>query len=92
MYHACVSQKLGAKVCRNGSIGFAESVKPGGKPTKKHSLEIYNWPAWFTSILFSIVAFLVVSINPLTALVRVFYPEHSGGVNRGILYLHAFIE
>merc|ERR1740130_527442 len=76
------SRKFGPAKMRNASIGFAECVKPGGKPTSEHSLEMYHYPAIATSALFAIVSLTALTFNPCIALVRSFYPEHYNGCNR----------
>lgn len=82
LYYACASQKSGPAVMRNGSIGFAECVKPGGKPTKEHCLEMYNYPPWLTSLIFVPAALGLLCIGPVLSFVRVFYPENLAGVNK----------
>lgn len=82
-WYMCTSTKLGPSVMRNGSISFAQCVKPGGRPTSDHCLSIYNFPGWMTAALSSSVILLLLCINPILAIIRIFYPEHSEGVNRG---------
>jgi hypothetical protein len=76
------SQKFGPAKMRNASIGFAECVKPGGKPTGDHSLSMYDFPPWATCLLFGTTAFILVTFNPFIAVVRAFYPEHYYGCNK----------
>jgi len=76
------SQKFGPAKMRNASIGFAECVKPGGKPTSTHSLELYDLPAIVTSLMFGCASLATITFNPYIALVRSFYPEHYNGCNR----------
>merc|ERR1719465_255601 len=35
-------------------IGFAECVRPGGKPTDAHCLDMYHQPGWATSLIYPI--------------------------------------
>lgn len=81
-WYYSTSQKFGPNKMRNASIGFAQCVKPGGKPTSEHSLEMYDLPAIVTSSMFGIAVFLLWAFNPFIALVRAFYPEHFYGCNR----------
>eukprot|EP00928_Gymnodinium_smaydae_P063264 TRINITY_DN46905_c0_g1_i1.p1 TRINITY_DN46905_c0_g1~~TRINITY_DN46905_c0_g1_i1.p1 ORF type:complete len:487 (-),score=81.89 TRINITY_DN46905_c0_g1_i1:181-1641(-) len=76
------SQKFGPAKMRNASIGFAQCVKPGGKPTEKHSLELYDLPSIVTSLMFGGTGVLICTFNPFIALVRCFYPEHYYGCNK----------
>ena len=64
-------------------IGFAECVRPGGKPTRDHCLKLYDLPAWLTSALFGATVLLVLTLGPFASFVRLFYPEHTAGVNQG---------
>ena len=82
-WYFCMSLKLGPSVARNASIGFAECVRPGGSPTKDHCLNLYGFPPIVTSVLFSVTTIGVLGLGPFTSLVRVFYPEHAEGVNKG---------
>merc|ERR1719387_959670 len=52
LWYATFSQKYGPNIMRNASIGFAECVKPGGKPTDDHCLHLYAYSGITTSILF----------------------------------------
>jgi hypothetical protein len=79
-YSTCL--KFGPAKMRNASIGFAECVKPGGKPTSGHSLELYNLPAIVTAAMFGSVGLIMLTFNPCIAIVRSFYPEHYHGCNR----------
>jgi len=81
-WYYSTSQKFGPAKMRNASIGFAQCVKPGGKPTGEHSLEMYNLPALVTSMMFGTASFLMLTFNPFISLVRAFYPEHYNGCNR----------
>lgn len=76
------SQKFGPAKMRNASIGFAECVKPGGKPTAEHSLEMYHIPSIVTSMLFGVTALAILTFNPCVAIVRSLYPEHYHGCNK----------
>lgn len=76
------SQKYGPAKMRNACIGFAECVRPGGKPTCEHSLNLYFLPASVTSVIFASVTITLFIFGPFIALVRVFYPEHFYGVNK----------
>ena len=83
MFTMSFSQKLGPSVMRNGSIGFAECVRPGGKPTSDHCLALYSYSAPLSSVIFSCAALVAATLNPVVALLRLAYPEHWEGVNRG---------
>lgn len=76
------SQKYGPAKMRNASIGFAQCVRPGGKPTGEHSLEMYNLPALVTSCMFGFSAIVLFTFNPFIAIVRALYPEHYYGCNK----------
>lgn len=82
MMTTCLSQKFGPMKMRNACIGFAECVRPGGKPTDDHCLNLYHYPAWVTSAMASVTCLYVLSVGPVLAAVRVMYPEHQEGVNR----------
>lgn len=81
-WYYSTSLKFGPGKMRNASIGFAQCVKPGGKPTAKHSLEMYDIPAIVTAALFMFAFLFLLTFNPFIALVRAFYPEHYNGCNR----------
>lgn len=81
-YAFVISQKFTSRTMRNASLGFAECVRPGGKPTRDHSLHLYNLPAIVTSIIFGAFFTAVIAITPVLAYVRLFYREHREGVNR----------
>ena len=83
MFTSSFSQKLGPSIMRNGSIGFAECVRPGGKPTADHCLALYSYSAPLSSAIFGSVAVAAAALNPVVALLRLTYPEHWEGVNRG---------
>lgn len=82
LWYYSFSQKFGPAKMRNASIGFAQCVKPGGKPTSEHSLEMYFLPAIVTSSLFLTVSVALITFNPYIAVVRIFYPEHFHGCNK----------
>jgi len=90
LWHAVMSQKLGPSVMRNASIGFAECVRPGGKPTADHCLSLYNYSSLVTSIMFAIPTVWLLAFGPAIALVRIFYPEHAEGVPKNRLRLFWF--
>jgi len=77
------SLKFGPTKMRNASIGFAECVKPGGKPTGEHSLEMYDMSPLTTALIFGSVSLLLLTFNPFISLIRAFYPEHYHGCNKG---------
>jgi hypothetical protein len=81
-WYYSTSQKFGPAKMRNASIGFAECVKPGGKPTAGHSLELYDLSAPVTSLMFGSAAIMMLIFNPFIAVVRSFYPEHFYGCNK----------
>lgn len=83
MFYAAFSQKLGPSVMRNGSIGFAECVRPDGKPTADHSLILYSFSPPVTSLIFGSALILILAVNPVVAFIRLFYQEHIEGVNSG---------
>jgi len=91
LWYATCSQKLGPCVMRNASIGFAECVKPGGKPTDDHCLNLYSYSGITTSIIFSIPCLWILTFGPVLCLVRIFYPEHSEGVPKNKLKLYLFL-
>lgn len=88
-WHMMLSQKLGPSAMRNGMIGFAECVRPGGKPNSEHCLSLYNLPPMATSMIFGVYC-LLFAFNPTIALVRLFYPEHRSGVPKNPLELYWF--
>ena len=47
LWHFSTSQKLGPTVMRSASIGFAECVRPGGKPTPEHCLHLYKYSGMY---------------------------------------------
>lgn len=91
MWYAITSQKLGPTVMRNASIGFAECVKPSGKPTPVHCLSMYDYAGPVTSAMFGSVAILLLIFSPAIAFVRLFYPEHAEGVPKNKLRLFWFL-
>eukprot|EP00929_Paragymnodinium_shiwhaense_P114533 TRINITY_DN82985_c0_g1_i1.p1 TRINITY_DN82985_c0_g1~~TRINITY_DN82985_c0_g1_i1.p1 ORF type:complete len:481 (-),score=92.01 TRINITY_DN82985_c0_g1_i1:236-1678(-) len=90
LWYSVMSQKLGPSVMRNASIGFAECVRPGGKPTEDHCLNLYSLPGPVTSLIFLLPMLLMLMLNPLLAIVRVCYPEHKYGVPKSLLELAYF--
>lgn len=90
-YYGVFSQKYGPVVVRNASISFAECVRPGGKPTHEHSLLINHYSAFVTTLIFASGLLVIVALNPVTAFIRPFYPEHREGVNKndwfGLIWL-----
>lgn len=79
-------------IMRNASIGFAQCVRPGGKPTTKHSLDMFHFDSRFTSLCFSAACWAVLIMGPVLAAVRVLYPEHREGVNKNdLLKLYWFL-
>lgn len=91
IWHVTTSQKLGPVVMRNASLGFAECVRPGGKPTPVHCLSMYTLPGPVTTAVSGIVFLFLVTFNPAIAFVRLFYPEHSQGVPKSKLRLYLFL-
>mmetsp|Transcript_17420 Transcript_17420/g.32870 ORF Transcript_17420/g.32870 Transcript_17420/m.32870 type:complete len:495 (-) Transcript_17420:94-1578(-) len=87
LWHSVFSQKLGPKVMRNASIGFAECVRPGGKPTSDHCLSLYNYSGPMTTVIFAFPLLLLLTFSPAIAFVRLFYPEHWWGVPKSRLQL-----
>jgi hypothetical protein len=73
----CFSMKLGPATMRNAALGFAQCVRPGGKPTSTHCLDMFHLPAFVTGFIWFLSAVLVLMLGPITALIRPFYPEHS---------------
>jgi hypothetical protein len=90
-WYSVMSQKLGPSVMRNASIGFAQCVRPGGKPTHEHCLEMYSLPGVVTTVLFGIPAFLIIAFTPAIALVRLFAEEHRTGVPKSKFELFCFL-
>jgi hypothetical protein len=90
-WYGLFSQKLGPRTIRNGSIGFAECVKPGGKPTDDHALNLYHFSGFTTTIIFAIPVFFVLVFGPVLCFVRVLYPEHWEGVPKNKLKLYWFL-
>ena len=82
-WHSCFSQKFGPAQMRNATIGFAQCVRPGGRPTSDHCLALFDYHPLVTSAMFAPAVIFMLSFGPLIALIRVFYPEHRDGVNRG---------
>ena len=37
---------IAAAHCAQASIGFAQCVRPGGRPTDKHCLDLFHFPGW----------------------------------------------
>merc|ERR1719375_1874583 len=70
LWYSVMSQKLGPSVMRNASIGFAECVRPGGKPTVDHALHLYNFSGQVTSVMFGIPVLFVLTFAPAIAFVR----------------------
>jgi len=91
LYHGVLSQKLGPRTMRNASIGFAECVRPGGKPTNDHCLSCYNFSGWQTSLLTGVPVMFVLTFGPAIAFVRLFYKEHREGVPKSKLQLYFFL-
>jgi len=91
LWLSVTSQKLGPRVMRNASIGFAECVRPGGKPTVEHCLSLYNYSGVVTSVIFGVPLCLLITFSPAIALVRIFYPEHFEGVPKSKLQLFWFL-
>lgn len=89
-WYSVLSQKMGPVVMRNGSIGFAECVRPGGKPTMDHALHLYKFSGQVTSVMFGIPVLFVLTFAPAIAFVRLFYPEHWWGVPKSRLHLYWF--
>jgi hypothetical protein len=87
MWYMCLSQKLGPSVMRNASIGFAECVRPGGKPTVDHCLNLYNISPVVTAIGAGLTVCAVLAVGPVLALVRILYREHWEGVPKSKLKL-----
>lgn len=91
LWHSVFSQKLGQRVMRNASIGFAECVRPGGKPTIEHCLHLYHLTGWQTSFLFALPVMFLLVFGPSIALVRLFYAEHREGVPKNMLKFYWFL-
>lgn len=83
-FYAVFSQKFGPAIMRNASLGFCECVRPGGKPTYVHCLSMYSFPPIVTTCIFFPFWFVTVAYTPVTAFIRLFYPEHRQGVNKGL--------
>jgi hypothetical protein len=83
LYVYCCSLRLGPANMRNAVLGFAQCVRPGGRPTATHCLSMYNLPAPLTAGFYIVTASILITLGPIAALVRVFYPEHTSGVNAG---------
>ena len=81
LWHGVTSQAFGPAMVRNASIGFAQCVRPGGRPTADHCLALFHYHPLVTSMIFAPAAILMFALGPLVALIRVFYPEHRQGVN-----------
>ena len=79
----CFSMKLGPAVMRNAVLGFAQCVRPGGRPTNTHCLDMYHFPAWLTASIWVVTALVILPLGPFTCFIRLFYPEHAYGVNSG---------
>ena len=90
VWYYCFSLKFGPAKVRNAVISFAECVKPGGKPTSDHCLNIYHFHPITTCIMFSLASVILIAISPVCAFIRIFYPEHYYGVNSG-RYLKLFV-
>ena len=82
-WYYCFSLKFGPAKVRNAVISFAECVKPGGKPTSDHCLNMYHFSPLTTCVMFSMACVWLLTISPFCAFVRIFYPEHYYGVNSG---------
>eukprot|EP00747_Dinoflagellata_sp_TGD_P183201 gnl/TRDRNA2_/TRDRNA2_37922_c0_seq1.p1 gnl/TRDRNA2_/TRDRNA2_37922_c0~~gnl/TRDRNA2_/TRDRNA2_37922_c0_seq1.p1 ORF type:complete len:462 (-),score=70.55 gnl/TRDRNA2_/TRDRNA2_37922_c0_seq1:201-1586(-) len=91
MWYSITSQKLGPSIMRNASIGFAEAVRPCGKPTDDHCLNLYHYSGWMTSVMFGIPVLLILTFCPVIAFVRLFYPEHNHGVPKSRWGLYCFL-
>jgi len=91
LWHGITSQKLGPRIMRNASIGFAECVRPGGKPTEEHCLDLYHLSGWQTSFVFGAPVLLWLIFGPVVAFVRIFYSEHREGVPKNLLQLYWFL-
>lgn len=81
-WYYCFSLKFGPAKMRNASIGFAQCVRPGGRPTAEHSLQLYDLPPIVTAAMFTCTGLAVLTFNPFVAIVRAFYPEHYYGCNK----------
>lgn len=90
-YWSCLSQRPCPVVMRNGIIGFCECVRPGGKPTPVHCLDMYNYNGYLTSSIFTIGWLFIWTLAPLTAFLRIWWPEHWGGVKKNGFRLWLFL-
>lgn len=88
LWVSATNQKLGPRTMRNASIGFAECVRPGGKPTADHCLNLYSFPGPVTSAIFGLPVLVLLIFSPWIALVRLFYPEHQDGVPKSKVRLY----
>jgi len=88
LWYSVTSQKLGPRTMRNASIGFAECVRPGGKPTSDHCLSLYSYSGLTTTLMFALPCILLLTFSPAIAFVRLFYPEHWWGVPKSRLHLY----
>ena len=86
LYHGVTSQAFGPAAIRNASIGFAQCVRPGGRPTSEHCLSLFHFTPAVSSLIFAFPALTALALGPLVALIRVFYPEHRNGVNKDNLF------
>jgi len=74
---------LGPCTMRNATLGFAQCVRPGGKPTATHCLDMYSLPGPLTGAIWLCAVALLLPLGPITSFIRLFYPEHATGVNSG---------
>ena len=79
----CFSMALGPRTMRNAVLGFAQCVRPGGKPTHTHCLSMYSLPGPLTGLIWFGAVLVLLPLGPITCFVRLFYPEHALGVNSG---------
>mmetsp|Transcript_70939 Transcript_70939/g.125412 ORF Transcript_70939/g.125412 Transcript_70939/m.125412 type:complete len:461 (-) Transcript_70939:139-1521(-) len=89
-WYSVLSQKLGPVTMRNASIGFAECVRPGGKPTSDHCLNLYRLSGPMSSMVAAVPVLYVITFAPVIAFIRLFYPEHIYGVPKNPLRLYWF--
>ena len=91
LYWSCLSQRPCPVVMRNGIIGFCECVRPGGKPTHVHCLNMYDLNGYATGSVFAVVWLFTWSLTPLTAFLRLWWTEHRQGVKKSTLRLWLFL-